>query len=525
MLYKPTIGLEIHIELNTKSKMFCSCRNDSSETQANKNVCPVCLAHPGVLPVANKEAIKKLIKTALALNCQTNKQSFFERKNYFYPDLPKGYQISQYQAPLSEKGYLDIKFQETRDPSSSPSVNSGHYGAGKKQTKRINITRIHMEEDTGSLIHPDGTDYSLVNFNRSGVPLMELVTEPDFETASEVKEFIKELQLILKYLNVSFANMEKGEMRAEINISLFPKSQETRNPSSSPSASSGHYGAGKKQTKLGTKVEVKNLNSIASAGLAVEYEIKRQTEILEKGEKVIQETRGWHDAKKITFPQRQKEQAHDYRYFPEPDLPPLNLSDEFIKNIKAELPELPSEKRERFQKEYGLTTGDVDVFIGKKDLANFFEKTISELREWVGSEKGIELKDEEIKKLAKITSNYLINKNNLKFTPENFAEFVKMIYLGEISSKIAKIVLEKMIQTGNDPSHIIKEEGLSQISDVKEIKTIAKEVIKSNPKSVADYKKGKEASLQFLIGQVMAKSKGKANPEVAREILQKLCEN
>jgi len=486
MTLKPTIGLEIHIELNTLSKMFCSCCNDSSETQANKNVCPVCLGHPGTLPVANKEAIKKLIKTALALNCQIKKESFFERKNYFYPDLPKGYQISQYVSPLSEKGYLDL-------PDSK---------------KKIRITRIHMEEDTGSLMHPEGTDYSLVNFNRSGVPLMELVTEPDFETASEVKEFIKELQLILRYLDVSGANMEKGEMRCEVNISLAEKNAK----------------------KFGTKVEIKNLNSIAVAGASVEYEIARQAEILKKGEKVIQETRGWHDAKKITFSQRQKEQAHDYRYFPEPDLPALNLSDEFIKNIKAELPELPSEKRERFQEEYGLNEGDIEVFVGKKELSGFFENTMSELREWVGTEKGKDLKETETKKLAKTAANYLINdvlgqeggENNLKFSPENFAEFIKKIYLNEISSKIAKIVLLKMIQTGNDPSHIIREGDLSQISDVSEIETVAKEIIEGNPKSVADYKKGKQASLQFLIGQIMAKTKGKASPELAKEILHKL---
>ncbi len=485
MSYKTTIGLEIHIELNTKSKMFCSCLNDSNETQANKNVCPVCLGHPGTLPVANKEAIKKLVKTALALNCKINKESFFERKNYFYPDLPKGYQISQYQMPLSEKGYLDLP----------------------ESKKKIKITRIHMEEDTGSLIHPDGADYSLVNFNRSSVPLMELVTEPDLQTASEVKEFIKELQLILKYLDVSNANMEKGEMRCEVNISLALKNAK----------------------EFGTKVEIKNLNSIAVAGLAVEYEIIRQTEILNKNEKVIQETRGWHDAKKATFSQRHKEQAHDYRYFPEPDLPKLNLNDDFIEAIKKELPELPSQKRERLKKEYGLNESDIEVFIGKKSLAGFFENTMSELVEWVGSEKGKDIKEAETKKLAKITANYLINDvlgqgdgESLKFSAENFAEFVKKIYLKEISSKIAKIVLEKMIQTGNDPSHIIREENLSPISDIGEVESIAKEVIKENPKPAQDYKNGKQASLQFLIGQVMAKSKGKASPDIARETLIKL---
>ncbi|MDD5433409.1 MAG: Asp-tRNA(Asn)/Glu-tRNA(Gln) amidotransferase subunit GatB [Candidatus Pacebacteria bacterium] len=488
MELKPTIGLEIHIELNTLSKMFCSCRNDSSEIEPNKNVCPVCLAHPGVLPVANKEAVKKLVKTALALNCQINQESFFERKNYFYPDLPKGYQISQYQAPLSTGGYLDLP----------------------QAGKRIKITRIHMEEDTGSLVHAEGADYSLVNFNRSGVPLMELVTEPDFETADEVKEFIKELQLILRYLNVSWANMEKGEMRCEVNISLSEaKSQNS-----------------KVKNELGTKVEVKNLNSIAVAGAAVEYEIKRQTEILEKGDKVIQETRGWHDAKRLTFSQRQKEQAHDYRYFPEPDLPILHLSGEFIEEIKTCIPELPHEKRKRFEVEYGLTTGDVEVFISKKDLAGFFENVMSELSEWVGSEKGTGLKDEEIKKLAKIAANYLVNdvlgqneEKSFLFSPENFAEFIKKIYLNEISSKIAKIVLGKMIQTGNDPSHIIREEGLAQISDAGVIEISAKEVIASNQKAIEDYRKGKQASLQFLIGQLMAKTKGKASPDLAKAVL------
>ncbi len=486
MNLKPTIGLEIHIELNTASKMFCSCKNDSDETTANKNVCPVCMGHPGTLPVTNKEAIKKLVKTALALNCEVNKESFFERKNYFYPDLSKGYQISQYSVPLSEKGYLELP----------------------QEGKKIRITRIHMEEDTGSLVHPDGSDYSLVNFNRSSVPLMELVTEPDFTTANEVKEFVKELQLILKYLDVSKANMEKGEMRCEVNISLAPKEAK----------------------ELGTKVEIKNLNSITVAGLAVEYEVKRQSEILEKGEKVIQETRGWHDAKKATFSQRHKEQAHDYRYFPEPDLPKINLSDEFIEETKNSLGELPSGKRERFKKEYGLSENDVETFITKKDLSFFFENAVSELGEWVGAEKGEELKQAETKKLAKIASNYLINdvlgredkEVNLKFSPENFAELVKKIYLNEISSKIAKMVLEKMIQTGNDPSHIIRDEGLAQILDTKEIEVVANDVIKNNPKPVEDYKKGKQASLQFLIGQMMGKTKGKVSPEIAKEVLIKL---
>jgi len=490
MNYKPTIGLEIHIELNTLSKMFCSCANDSNETKPNVNICPICLGHPGVLPVANEQAIKKVIKTALALNCQINKHSFFERKNYFYPDLPKGYQISQYRAPLSQNGYLYLP----------------------QSKKQVHITRIHIEEDTGSLIHPAGADYSLVNFNRSGVPLMELVTEPDLHSSGEVKEFIKELQLILRYLDVSTANMEKGEMRCEVNISLALEDAKD----------------------LGAKVEIKNLNSVVSAGLAVEYEIKRQTEILQKGEKIVQETRGWHDTKKITFSQRQKEQAHDYRYFPEPDLPPLNFSDEFIESIKNNLPELPEAKRLRFYQEYGLNPADIEVLVNRKRLADFFENCMSELVQWVSSEKGKEIGEDEIKKLAKSACNYLINdvlgkeqekETKFKFQAEDFAEFLKMIYLGEISSKIAKMILTKMIETGGDPSQIIQQEGLVQISDKNEIENIAKEVISANARACQDYKKGKSAALQFLVGQLMAKTKGKASPEIAREALEKCLNN
>lgn len=501
MSYKPTIGLEIHIELNTKSKMFCSCLNDPDQKQANFNICPVCSAQPGTLSVANEEAIKKVVKTGLSLNCKIAENSFFERKNYFYPDLPKGYQISQYQSPLCGKGVLEL-----------PVIG-----------KKIGITRIHLEEDTGRLLHPAGGDYSLVDFNRAGVPLMELVTEPDIESSMEAGEFVKELQLILRYLGVSGANMEKGQMRAEVNISL-------RDAKSS-------------MGELGTKVEIKNLNSIRAVEKSIEYEIKRQTEVLEKGEKIMQETRGWDDVKAITYSQRSKEEAHDYRYFPEPDLSPIRIGQDYLSKLKAEIPELPNQKRKRFQAEYGLFEKEIELYASKQGLGNFFEKVVSELREWVGIEKGIEIQEEEFKKIAKIVSNYLATdlvglirdlsgldeeylfanwEINVKASPENLAEFVKMIYLGQISSKIAKMVLLEMVQTAKDPSQIIEDHNWQMVSDEEEIEKAAKEVITENPKPVEDYKKGKEASMQFLVGKVMAKTKGKAKPEMVMELLKKL---
>lgn len=480
-MYKPTIGLEIHAELRTNSKMFCSCKNDPDEKRPNYNICPICTAQPGTLPVANEEAIKKVIKTGLALNCKIAENSKFDRKNYFYPDLPKGYQISQYDQPLCEKGYLEI------------------------DGKKIGITRIHMEEDTGSLIHSEGTNYSLVNLNRAGVPLMELVTEPDITSGIEARKFAEELQLILRYLGVSEANMEKGQMRVEVNISIS------------------------KDNKLGTKVEIKNLNSFRVVEKAVDFEIKRQEEVLEAGDKVVQETRGWHDKKEITFSQREKEQAHDYRYFPEPDLTPMYFDDKFILEIQKTMPELPEQKRERFKKEYGLDDVSVGFFVVNKNLSEYYEKVVSEFEEWTAEEEKGELH----KKVSKIIANYLISdvkgllagkefiEKEFKITPENFAEFVKMIYKKEISSKVAKMVLLEMFNTGADPSNIIDENNWRQMSNNSELEKIIKEVIEKNPKAVEDYKKGKEASLKFLTGQIMSATRGTANPETITEILKK----
>ncbi|MCX6720640.1 MAG: Asp-tRNA(Asn)/Glu-tRNA(Gln) amidotransferase subunit GatB [Candidatus Staskawiczbacteria bacterium] len=487
MAYKVTIGLEIHAELKTNSKMFCGCKNDPDEKRPNYNICPVCTAQPGALPVANEEAIKKVIKTGLALNCKIATDSKFDRKNYFYPDLPKGYQISQYDQPLASGGWLEI-----RNP--------------KSEIRKIRITRIHLEEDTGSLMHPEGADYSLVNLNRAGVPLMELVTEPDITSGKEAKEFAEELQRIFKYLGVSDANMEKGQMRVEVNISIS------------------------KTKKLGTKVEIKNLNSFKVVEKAVDFEIKRQEELLEAGEKVVQETRGWHDKKEITFSQREKEEAHDYRYFPEPDLPPMHFEEEYIINIKNTMPELPEQKRERFKKEFGLDEASIEFFVTNKELSEYFEKVVSEFEAWTSEEEI----GEAHKKASKLVANYLISdvqgllvgtefsEAEFKITPENFAEFVKMIYKNEISSKIAKMVLLEMFDKGTDPSDIVKDNNWGQMSDSSGLETIVSEVISNSPKAIEDYKAGKQNAVQYLTGQVMAKTKGTANPKMVGEILAKL---
>jgi len=535
MKYQPVIGLEIHAEMNTESKMFCSCANDPDEKEPNVNICAVCLGHPGTLPVINKRAVELVIKTGFALNCQISRQSRFDRKNYFYPDLPKGYQISQYDMPLCKKGYLDIN------------------------KRRIRINRIHLEEDTGKLIHPhikrgqalpiypdlgrdcprsgvgvhpEAEDYSLIDFNRAGVPLMELVTEPDIRTAQEARKFAQELQLILRYLKVSEANMEKGQMRVEVNISLQAQNQKSKT----------------KNQKLGTKVEIKNLNSFKAIEKAIEYEINRQTRILESGKRVVQETRGWHDIKQKTFSQREKEESHDYRYFPDPDLPILQIShtkqtsnfngqnSEDIINlekIKAEIPELPQERRERFKREYGLLDKEIEILVINKELGEYFEKVASELRNWV---KEIEIKgkveEKEFKELTKLAVNYLLTDlqgllkgkkvSDILITPENFAEFITLIYEGQLSSKMAKQILAEMFETGADPSHIIKEKNLVQLTDAAEIEKIVKQVILQNPKPVEDYKRGKENALQFLVGKVMAVTKGRANPETVNKILKKL---
>ncbi len=480
MKYKVVIGLEIHSELKTQSKMFCDCLNDPEVGEANVNVCPICMSHPGTLPVMNQKAVEMVIKTGLALNGNIPDNAKFDRKNYFYPDLPKGYQISQFDLPLVEKGHLNIG------------------------DKKINITRIHLEEDTGKLIHPAKAQYSLVDFNRAGVPLMELVTEPDIENGQQAKSFCEELQLILRYLGVSEANMEKGQMRCEVNISLSP------------------------DKKMGTKVEIKNLNSFRVVERSIDYEIKRQSDVLDSGEKVIQETRGWDENKQRTFSQRIKEESKDYRYFPEPDLPPLSGLSKLSDELKGQIPELPQAKRVRFENEYKISMENINTLINNKGLADYFETVISELNTWLK----IKLISDK-QPLIKLTTNYILTElqkllisskskiEDCKISPENFAEFITLINQKEISSSAAQTVLSEMFETGADPSNIIEEKDLKQVSDEGELDKIVKSVIKENPKPVEDLKSGKENALQFLVGKVMAASKGQANPEIVRDMLQK----
>lgn len=486
--------------------MFCDSLNDPDEKHPNVNICPVCMGHPGTLPVANKEAITHVIRVGLALDGEIPTYSRFDRKNYFYPDLPKGYQISQYKYPFVKGGGLYLP-------------------AAKKN---IRITRVHLEEDAGKFIHIPATSrrlpvspkykrsepaVSLVDFNRAGVPLMEMVTEPDFHSSSEVKEFAIEFQRLLRYLGASNADMEKGQLRIEVNISLQSKFSTFNDQVS--------------KYKLGTKVEVKNLNSFRAVERAIEYEIKRQAKILEKGEEIKQETRGWDDSTQKTFPQRSKEEAHDYRYFPEPDLPPIKPYELFdIESLRASLPELPYQKRERLMKEYGLEGDALTMALDDFDFLAFFENTLSELYTDVSSDKKEGMRILAINYLLSdvrgiIKEKYLSWKE-LLLTPENFAEVIHMIARGEISSRAAKDVIREMIEKGGDPSQIVGERGLRQVGDTAAIESIARKVISEHTQALEDYKKGKRNALQFLVGMVMKEMRGSGNPQVIREILTRL---
>ncbi|MEX1064042.1 MAG: Asp-tRNA(Asn)/Glu-tRNA(Gln) amidotransferase subunit GatB [Candidatus Paceibacterota bacterium] len=495
--YEPTIGLEIHSELKTKTKMFCDSANDPDEKHPNINVCPVCMGHPGTLPVINEEAINKLLRVGLALGCKVSEFSKFDRKNYFYPDLPKGYQISQYDLPLCHDGELDIG------------------------TKKIRIERIHIEEDTGRLLHPEGKNYTLVDYNRAGIPLMELVTKPDLTSGKEIEEFAKNLQLILRYLGASDADMEKGQMRVEVNVSVKKKGAK----------------------ELGTKVELKNINSIKAAAAATDFEIKRQAEVLEDGKKVVQETRGWDDKKEQTFSQRIKEGSADYRYFPEPDLPPMRFSRDETEEIRLGLPELPTQRRERFKKQYGLTDPQVQVFTIAKHLGDYYEKVASELDVAANIEhRSQDMKEEDVAnedhmpgKLHSLAANYIITEfppllnmkgteiddiEGLRIEPEAFAELMVMLFHNRLSSTGGKAVLKKMAETGLHPEQIVRDLNMGQVSDTSELEKFVDEAIAKNPKAVEDYKKGKLESIKFLTGQVMAQTRGKANPQVVGQLLE-----
>jgi len=540
--YEPTIGLEIHVELKTKTKMFCNCLNDPNEKHPNFNICEVCMGHPGTLPAVNKEAVEKLLKVGLALNSQVAEFSKFDRKNYFYPDLPKGYQISQYDLPLCKGGKLEIGEGPLRQGSS-------------EARKKINLERIHLEEDTGRLIHPvrgrpaEGTattasgrsasngvnpeseKYTLVDFNRAGIPLMELVTRPDLKSGKEIEKFAKELQLILRYLDASDADMEKGQMRIEVNISVKKKGAK----------------------ELGTKVEIKNINSVKAASAAADFEIKRQTEKLEKGEKIIQETRGWDENKGETFSQRTKEGSADYRYFPEPDLPPMKFSKDEVEELRLGLPELPAQRRERFKKQYGITDAQIEIFTIAKNFGDYYESVASELdaasphtyKIGVGAsmvthlQKGYKDAPPAEKhlpaKLHTLAANYMITEfppllnmqgmeinelEGIKITPESFAELMVMTFHEELSSTNAKLVLKEMAETGLHPSQIVKEKNLGQTSDIEEIGRAVDEVIAKNPKAVEDYKKGKVEVIKFLTGQIMGLTRGTANLQIISQLLE-----
>ncbi len=468
--YKITVGLEIHAELKTESKMFCGCRNSPDEGSPNAYTCPICLGHPGTLPTINKEAVRKVLLVGTALNGKIADFTEFDRKNYFYPDIPKGYQISQYKYPLIQGGILN----------------------------GVEITRIHLEEDTARSTH-DSPEISLVDFNRAGVPLMELVTEPVIKSSKEAMNFAKELQLLLQYLDVSEANMEKGEMRVEVNISIS-------------------------KTSLGTKVEVKNINSFKAVGKAIDFEFERQKAILEKGEIVVQETRGWDENKEITFSQRGKENAHDYRYFPEPDLPKLNLSEipEFTHSkLKESLPDLPEASRKKLREDFDLKLEDIETYINNKKAREFFDSVF--------------LTDSSLKKEeGRLVSNYIISDilglskaigqqfTIGKIKPQSFAKVIKMITVGQLSSRGAKDILKIMFEVGGDPESIAVDNGLIQKSDESEIRALAEKILKDNPQRVVEYKAGKESLLQFFVGVAMKEMKGSLNPEIFKKIILEL---
>lgn len=488
MKYNVTIGMEVHAELKTSSKMFCACKNGlGMETTPNVNICPVCTAQPGSLPVPNATAIEAVQRVGLALGCTIRLTSKFDRKNYFYPDLPKGYQISQFDQPFCEAGTMVIG------------------------DKSFRITRIHLEEDTGKSMHPAGADYTLVDYNRAGVPLMELVTEADFTNSKDVGMFCQKLRQILRYLDASNADMEKGQMRCEVNISLYPEGADRLS---------------------GTKVEIKNINSFRSVERSIEYEIARQTEVLERGEKLVQETRGWDENKNITVSQRKKESAHDYRYFPEPDIPPFEFTTEYVAKLRTTLPELPDAKLKRFVEEYGLPEKDAVILTEERQFSEYFEAVVSELTEKVqGKEVSAPLE-----RAVKLACNYLLTElrkhlveNNqsieaVPITAENFAEFIGIVADGKINSSAAQIVLGEMYRGSDgdtDPSHIIDRLNLGQVNDSEALEKAVDAVLERNEQSVADFKAGKQNALQYLMGQVMSETKGKANPKMVMELLRK----
>jgi len=464
------IGLEIHIQLMTKAKMFCHCSTDYIGKKPNTNTCPVCLGLPGTLPVLNKKVLEFATRTAVALNCKIEQVSRFHRKNYFYPDLPKAYQISQYDSPLGVGGYMEITIP------------------GNNEKRRIGITRVHIEEDAGKLVHEGdiaSSSYSLADYNRCGIPLAEIVTEPDFCSPEEAQIFLVKLRSIVQHLEVCDGNMEEGSMRCDANISLRDA----------------------KTGALGTKVEIKNMNSFKAVKKAMQFEVDRQKKLLAEGEKIIQETRHWDESKNITVSMRSKEEAHDYRYFPEPDLLPLKVDLKIVDKIRENLPELPESRRERFINDYQIPRYDAEILTSSKALGDYYEKTASlysngkVLSNWIMGELSRYLNEEKVKI------------EDSPISPEKLAEMLKLIDGRIISVKMAKNVFEKMFKTGKDASQIVKESGISQITDENELLNVIDKVIKENPKSIEDFNQGKENALNYLMGQVMRITKGRAKPD------------
>jgi aspartyl-tRNA(Asn)/glutamyl-tRNA(Gln) amidotransferase subunit B len=476
--YEAVIGLEVHAQLLTASKIFCGC-STAFGAPPNTQVCEVCLGMPGSLPVLNQKAVEFALKMALATDCRINPESVFARKNYFYPDLPKGYQISQYELPLAEHGFLDLRVNGV--------------------TRRIGITRIHLEEDAGKLIHSESRPVSFVDFNRTGVPLIEIVSEPDLRTPEEAVEYLKGLRNILLYLEICDGNMEEGSFRCDANISLRPMGAKD----------------------FGVKVELKNMNSFRFVKGALEFEIKRQRALLSAGREIVQETRLWDTAANQTVSMRGKEEAHDYRYFPDPDLVPVRIDPDWLASLRQNLVELPAARLNRFQTEYGLPEYDAEVLTSEKDLADYFEAAVrscpqhpKKISNWIMTE-SLRARGW-VPEISGITYR--------RVSPLALAHLVALVENGTISGKIAKTVFEDMIETGRMPEEVIKEKGLAQITDAEALETLAREIMAAHPKEVADYQAGKTKLLGFFVGQLMRQTKGQANPQLANEIFQKLLE-
>ena len=468
--YEKVMGLEVHAELSTKTKIFCSCPTEFG-AEPNTHVCPVCMAMPGALPVLNEKVVEYAVKAGLATNCEISRNSKNDRKNYFYPDTPRAYQISQFDKPLCEHGYIEIEDDDGN-------------------SKRIGITRIHIEDDAGKLNHNELGGGSLVDLNRAGVPLIEIVSEPDLRTAGEVDRYLKKLKSILEYIEVSDCKMQEGSFRADVNISVRKKGE----------------------TKFGTRTETKNMSSFRAITREIEYESNRQIEVLENGEKIEQETLRWDDVSGKTFSMRDKEDAQDYRYFPEPDLVAIRLSEEYIENIRKNLPEMPESRRERYLKEFNLSEKDARLLTSSKYLSNMFEAA----EKICGNAKAVAnwlLSD-----VSRILNEKELEPDSIPFTAEQLAKLVELIDKGTISSAIGKKVIEELFENPKDPEEIIKEKGWIQISDEGAIKQVVEKILEANPQSVADYKAGKDRALGFLVGQAMKETKGKANPQMLNKM-------